>query len=79
MARIEKLNSNLESQFENDRLEYEKTIAALEEQSEKREQKYSVRSSVTFVSHESIGGETVVLDSRIYKTYNKNVAFANGR
>jgi len=38
----------MENQFENERQEYEKTITALEEQSEKREQKYSVRSNVTF-------------------------------
>ncbi len=34
----------MESQFENERQEYEKIILALEEQSEQREQKYSVRS-----------------------------------
>ncbi len=32
----------METQFENERQEYEKTIAELEQQSEKREQKYSV-------------------------------------
>jgi len=58
LARIEKINSDLETQFENDRKEYEKTITALEEQSEKREQKYSVRSTVTFFF---IGSESVVL------------------
>ncbi|CAF1491573.1 unnamed protein product [Rotaria sordida] len=48
LARIEKLYTDMETKFEYERQEYEKTIAALEEQSEKREQKYSVRSSVTF-------------------------------
>lgn len=33
----------MEARFEHERQEYEKAIAALEEQSEKREQKYSVR------------------------------------
>ena len=37
----------MEIQFENERQVYEKTIAALEEQSEKREQKYSVSSYLT--------------------------------
>ncbi len=36
----------MESHFENEREEYEKTILALEEQSEQREQKYCVRSRV---------------------------------
>ena len=34
----------MEMQFEIEREEYEKTIAALEEQSEQREEKYSVNS-----------------------------------
>jgi hypothetical protein len=38
----------MEIQFEHEREEYEKTITALEEQSEKREEKYSVRSRVMF-------------------------------
>ncbi|CAF3344287.1 unnamed protein product [Rotaria sp. Silwood1] len=41
LARIEKLYSDMETKFEHERQEYEKTIAALEEQSEQREQKYS--------------------------------------
>ncbi|CAF2635951.1 unnamed protein product [Rotaria sp. Silwood2] len=41
LARIEKLYTDIETKFEHERQEYEKTIAALEEQSEKREQKYS--------------------------------------
>ena len=35
----------MEMQFDNERQEYEKTIAALEEQSEQREEKYSVNFS----------------------------------
>jgi hypothetical protein len=38
----------IETQFENERQEYERTIAELDEQSEKREQKYSVRSNQPF-------------------------------
>ncbi len=49
----------MEIQFENERQEYEKTITALEEQSEKREQKYSVRSTVTFFGLKSIEGEAI--------------------
>ena len=41
--RIEKRNHELEKQIEHERKEHNKIIAALEEQSEKREQKYSVR------------------------------------
>jgi len=59
LARIEKLNSDMETRFENERQEYEKTITALEEQSEKREQKYSVRLTVTFFGLESIEGEAI--------------------
>lgn len=38
----------MEAHFEHERQEYENTIAALEEQSEQREQKYKVRSSAMF-------------------------------
>ena len=38
----------MEILFENERQEYERTIMALEEQSEQREQKYGVRFFPTF-------------------------------
>ncbi|CAF2069885.1 unnamed protein product [Rotaria magnacalcarata] len=41
LARVEKLCADMESKFEHERQEYEKTVAALEEQSGKREKKYS--------------------------------------
>ena len=36
----------MQTQFDNERQEYEKTITALEEQSEQREQKYRVSSDI---------------------------------
>ncbi|CAF5217767.1 unnamed protein product, partial [Rotaria magnacalcarata] len=42
LARVEKLCADMESKFEHERQEYEKTVAALEEQSGKREKKYSI-------------------------------------
>jgi len=43
LARIEKVNAEMEIQFENEKQKYEDIIIDLEEQSEQREQKYSVR------------------------------------
>jgi hypothetical protein len=50
----------METQFQNERQEYEKTIMALEEQSEQREKKYTVRSHV--LSHLNI--RIIVLRNR---------------
>lgn len=43
LIRLEKVKANIERQLEKERHEYEKTIRAMEEHGEKREQKYSVR------------------------------------
>jgi hypothetical protein len=43
LARLEKIKIDMQNQIEKERHDYEKTIAVLEEQSDKREQKYSVR------------------------------------
>ena len=43
----------MEKRFENEKQEFEKTILALEEQSQQREQKYSVRSIDMFFDSES--------------------------
>ena len=42
LARLEKLKSQLESQLEKQQEEHERIVANLEEQNDKREQKYSV-------------------------------------
>ncbi|CAF4464795.1 unnamed protein product, partial [Rotaria magnacalcarata] len=42
LVRLERIKVEMESQMEKERQDYQKTIAGLEEQTEKREQKYSV-------------------------------------